>query len=387
MASFGTYPASIGERKGSGSMTIEELRRDGCIIYECLSGSRAYGLDTAESDTDIKGVFVLPEDRFYGFDYVEQVSSEKNDIVFYELRKYLLLLAKNNPAAIELMFSPPETVLIRDPAIDRIDPACVASRLCRNSFAGYALGQVKRAKGLNKKIFNPAAGQRPSAIDFCYVLDGERSLPVERWLADRGLAAKGCGLTALPHIRDGYALFYRDDAAVEVDFGGLFRSDGKGETAPGSQDVCLSSVPKGMKPRTYLFFNRDDYSMRCKEHREYRTWEASRNDVRYKQTLSHGGGYDAKNMMHTIRLIRMAGEIARTGRPEVRRRDRDELLAIKSGAYRYEELLEMASREIRLVDEAFAASALPERPDSGMIEEWGIAIREAWYRRKRLGGE
>jgi len=367
-------------------MTIEEIRREGCIIYECLSGSRAYGLDTAESDTDIKGVFVLPEERFYGFDYVEQVSSEKNDIVFYELRKYLLLLAKNNPAAIELMFSPPETVLIRDPGIDRIDPACVVSRLCRDSFAGYALSQVKRAKGLNKKIFNPQAGERPRAIDFCFALDGERSMPIQLWLRERGLAANGCGLTALPHIKDGYALFHRDDAAQEAEFGGLFRSDGNGGNAAESQDLCLSSVPKGMKPRTYLFFNRDDYSRRCREHREYQTWEESRNGIRYQQTLLHGGGYDAKNMMHTFRLIRMAGEIGRTGRPEVRRRDRDELLAIKNGEFGYEELLEMASREIRQVDDAFAASALPEAPDRERIEGWGIAMREERYRRKGAGG-
>jgi uncharacterized protein len=140
-----------------------------------------------------------------------------------------------------------------------------------------------------------------------------------------------------------------------------------------------------MEPRSYLFFNRDEYSLRCREHREYRTWEASRNEVRYRQTIGHGGGYDAKNMMHTFRLIRMAGEIARTGRPEVRRRDREELLAIKNGGYRYEELLEMAGREIRLVDEAFSACALTDAPDRGMMEGWGIAIRDAWYRGRRLG--
>lgn len=366
-------------------MTIEDLRREGSIIYECLSGSRAYGLDTPESDTDVKGVFVLPEEGFFGFDYVEQVSSEKNDVVFYELRKYLLLLAKNNPSAIELMCSPPETVVARDPLIGLIDPDRVVSRLCRDSFAGYALSQVKRAKGLNKKISHPEAGLAPRVADFCLVLDGARSLPVERWLRDRGLEEKDCGLAALPRVKDGYALFHRDDAADGSDFGGLFRYGGTGESAREPQDVRLSSVPKGMEPRAYLFFNRDEYSLRWREHREYRGWETSRNEVRYRQTLGHGGGYDAKNMMHTFRLIRMAGEIARTGRPDVRRRDREELLAIKNGTYRYEELLEMASREIMTVYEAFAACALPEAPDRGLIEGWGAAIRKAWYGRRRLG--
>jgi len=34
-------------------------------------------------------------------------------------------------------------------------------------------------------------------------------------------------------------------------------------------------------------------------------------------------------MMHTFRLIRMAGEIARTGRPAIKRLDREELLSIR----------------------------------------------------------
>lgn len=38
-------------------MTIEDLKKNDLIILECISGSRAYGLETPTSDTDIKGVF------------------------------------------------------------------------------------------------------------------------------------------------------------------------------------------------------------------------------------------------------------------------------------------------------------------------------------------
>lgn len=54
-------------------MTISDLKSGELIILECISGSRAYGLDTPSSDTDIKGVFLLPKEDFYGLNYVPQV--------------------------------------------------------------------------------------------------------------------------------------------------------------------------------------------------------------------------------------------------------------------------------------------------------------------------
>jgi hypothetical protein len=369
------------------SLTLDDLKEQGLIIFECISGSHAWGLDTPESDTDVKGIFVLPEDLFYGFDYIDQVASEKNDIVYYELKKYLQLLAKNNPAAMELLFAPSDTVRVRDPSMDVIDPELVVSKMCRDSFAGYALSQVKRAKGLNKKIFNPKTGEAPQALNFCYVLDGERTMLVSAWLEREGLDAKGCGLSAIPHVRDGYAVFHMNDTDGAVAFAGLFRSDRRSPGAPASHDVCLSSIPKGMRPRTWLFFNRDDYSRQHREYHEYKTWEAARNNERYLSTLEHGGGYDAKNMMHTIRLIRMAGEIARTGKPELRRRDRDELLSIKRGMYGYEELLDKAQEEMKRIDVEFASSSLRAKPDVAAIESWAVRIRKKWYRRCAIGNQ
>ena len=40
-------------------MNIEYVRNKSRILFECISGSRAYGLDLPTSDTDIKGVFAL----------------------------------------------------------------------------------------------------------------------------------------------------------------------------------------------------------------------------------------------------------------------------------------------------------------------------------------
>lgn len=66
-------------------LTIDFLKKNNLILFECISGSRAYGLATKNSDTDIRGVFYLPKNMFYGLEYIPQVSNETNDIVYYEL--------------------------------------------------------------------------------------------------------------------------------------------------------------------------------------------------------------------------------------------------------------------------------------------------------------
>lgn len=357
------------------NLSIEDLKNQNLILLDTISGSRAYGLETPESDTDMRGVFILPQDMFFGFTYVEQVNSERNDHTYYELGKYLKLLAKNNPSAIELLFAPQETIIYRHPLMERIKHEPIVSRLCRDSFAGYAMSQVKRAKGLNKKIFNPISDVFPRPTDCCHIVEGDRTVPAEQWLAEHQMVAERCGLTALPHVRDGYALFYADDCHNdEARFNGLFHNDqGK------SQDVCLSSIPKGMQPRAWLVFNKDDFSRRLRDYHEYRAWEQSRNQERYQGTLEHGGGYDAKNMMHTFRLLRMAKEIADTGRPQIRRLDRDELLAIKSGLFAYGDLMVKAAGELEKIDQSFVASHLPDKPNVDQIEQWAIEIRRAWY--------
>lgn len=362
------------------NLSIEDLKRQNLILLEALSGSRAYGLDTPQSDTDLRGVFILPQDLYFGFTYIEQVCSERNDHVYYELGKYLKLLAKNNPSSIELLFAPKETVIYQHPLLDRIETGLVLSRLCRDSFAGYALSQVKRAKGLNKKIFNPVADILPRPIDCCHIVEGGQTVPAEHWLVTQGMQAERCGLSALPHVRDGYALFYADDGQQgSARFNGLFRSDPQMSSSPASQDVCLSSIPKGMKPKAWLVFNKDEFARRLREYHDYRQWEQSRNQERYQGTLEHGGGYDAKNMMHTFRLLRMAKEIATIGLPLVCRPDHEELLAIKAGQFDYEDLMAKAAQELVEIDIGFAACQLPDAPDVQQIERWAVEIRRAWY--------
>ena len=136
-------------------MTLERLEQNKeFLLLKCISGSNAYGLNLPTSDVDYKGVFILPRKDFYSLTYTEQVNNESNDIVFYELKRFIDLLVKNNPNILELLNTPTDCVLYKHPLLGEMKSEMFLSKMCMQTFAGYAQTQVKRARGLNKKILN-----------------------------------------------------------------------------------------------------------------------------------------------------------------------------------------------------------------------------------------
>lgn len=125
-------------------------------------------------------------------------------------------------------------------------------------------------------------------------------------------------------------------------------------------------------------FNEDAFKAHCKAHREYWQWVAERNEERYATNAAHGRGYDSKNLMHTIRLLEMAGEIAREGTLRIRRPNRDFLLQIRSGRFPYDELVARAEALHESLPGAFATSSLPDTPDRAAINRILIEIRAAF---------
>ncbi len=354
-------------------MTIADLRQQNLLLFEAVSGSRAYGTNLPHSDTDLKGVFVLPEAQFFGLDYVPQIANETNDEVFYELRRFVELLLKNNPTVLELLGTPADCIVYQHPLFDCFRAPDFLSQLCRQSFADYAVAQIRKAKGLNKKINHPEPPARKSVLDFCYVTVDAGAQAAAAWLARQGFAADQCGLANVPHLTDLYALFIDQTPERRLGYRGLVRDPDT------SQDVLLSAVPKGEEPAAYLSFNRTGYSVYCRAYREYWEWVAKRNKERYENTVQHGKNYDAKNMLHVFRLLQMAEEIALTGTIQVRRPNREFLLKIRRGEFDYAELVAEAEQLVARVEAAFAASTLPAIPDKAAAEETLRLVRRAFY--------
>ncbi|MEM1216942.1 MAG: nucleotidyltransferase domain-containing protein [Bacteroidota bacterium] len=352
-------------------MTITDLQRDGLILFECLSGSRAYGLEVEGSDTDIKGVFLLPRARYYGFDYVPQVANATNDVVYYELGRFLDLLAKNNPTALEMLGTPAHKVRKRHPLLADLQPALFLSKRCKETFGGFAFTQIRKARGLNKKISNPVAKERKSVLDFCYVLHGQGDLLLSEWLALNDWQQSQLGLVAIPHAREVYGVYL--DEQGNLGYKGIAQKEN-------SNQLSLSSVPPDARPVAHLSFNRDGYSTYCRDYRNYWQWVAQRNENRYLANVAHGKNYDSKNMMHTFRLLDMAEEILRLCEVIVERPNREELLAIRHGKWTYDELMGKAEEKLAAIEIAYANSALPAQPDRAKAERLLVQLRADFYR-------
>jgi hypothetical protein len=355
-------------------MTFEQLTTEPHhLLLKCISGSKAYNLHLPSSDTDVKGIFVLPQRQLYGLEQVAQLANASNDEVYFEVARFIELLLKNNPNILELLSTPKDCILFRHPLMMLVRPEDFLSKLCKETFAGYAKTQIKKARGLNKKILRPMTKERKGVPDFCFVVDGNGSIPLVQWLAGQGYRQEECGLTQLSHFRDAYLIYHQSQIAGNNNLKGIVSGDA-------ANDVQLSAVPKGVNALAVMHFNKDAYSVYCREYNEYWEWVEKRNEARYQNTLSHGKNYDAKNMMHTFRLLTMAEEIALHQQVIVHRNDRDFLLRIRSGEFDYQELLRMAEEKLERIEELYKRSYLPDVPDTKKGEALLVQIRESFYR-------
>ena len=353
-------------------MTFEQLKKkQELIMLDCISGSMAYNLNVAGSDVDKKGIFIMPQKQLYGFDQQDQIANTTNDEVYFEIGRFLELLTKNNPNILELLSTPKESVLFRHPLMDLIKPEDFLSKLCLDTFAGYAQTQIKKARGLNKKINKPLDAQRKSVLDFCFVIHNNGSIPLRDWLKEYNLNQGECGLVNLDHFRNVY-LLYSQKQLTEDRFRGIV-------SGPYADDVQLSSIPKGLEHIAVMNFNKDGYSVYCREFKEYQEWEEKRNAQRYQSTLSHGKSYDAKNMMHTFRLLSMAEEIAVYRKVIVKREDRDFLLKIRNGEFEFDDLMVIVEEKMEQIKMAYKKCALPDSPNIQKAENILVQIRDAFY--------
>ena len=335
------------------------------LIFKAIVGSQSYGTSTPTSDIDIKGVYMQSVAELVSFGYKEQIEVTKDEC-YYEVRRFLQLLQSANPTVLELLYSPDDCVLETSPPFEIIKQhrEMFLTQKCLHSFGGYVVAQIKKAKGLDKKMnWEKARVERKTPIDFVYAYVDGKTMPIERWLALQQKEQTHCGLVALDHFKDCYALYY--DTAIG--FKGIAMDD--------SNTIRLSSVPKGITPDTIVYYNKDGYSMHCKDYKAYQEWLAARNTQRYVDIQGHNQQIDGKNLLHCRRLLDMALEIATERTINVRRANADYLLSIRRGEIDLDSIITTAEQDLKRLENAFANSKLPENCDSEFVNHLLLEVR------------
>ena len=76
----------------SASTDSPEFDLDQFVIYRCVCGSRAYGLETDDSDTDLRGVYLAPAEMQWSlFGAPDQFEDSARQWVVWELQKFLVM--------------------------------------------------------------------------------------------------------------------------------------------------------------------------------------------------------------------------------------------------------------------------------------------------------
>jgi predicted nucleotidyltransferase len=130
---------------GVGEGIPTDIDWDRFVIFRCVVGSRAFGLETNESDVDRRGIYLPPADLQWAlYGVPEQLENDEIQQVHWELAKFLKLALKANPGILECLWSPivEFTNEIADELLAMRD--AFLSKLVYQTYNGYVLSQFKR---------------------------------------------------------------------------------------------------------------------------------------------------------------------------------------------------------------------------------------------------
>lgn len=165
-------------------------------VFLTLSGSHAYGMATATSDYDYRGIAIPPMSHYIGLvgKFEQVVDNEKNkhvythypvgflqsdprvpgndpnnspDMQVMELTKFVRLAINNNPSVLETLFTEESewvvSLPIMKPLIDNREK--LLSKMVKSSFCGYAVSQLNRAKRHRRWLLSPPS-HKPTREEF-----------------------------------------------------------------------------------------------------------------------------------------------------------------------------------------------------------------------------
>lgn len=117
------------------------------IIIKSLVGSYAHGLQTASSDKDYRGIFIIPTSDILKLGgHSQQTSWVEGEIddTAYELGKFLFMAMKSNATILEVLHSPVIEETVEGKELRELFPYMWTSKGVYDAFRGYSLNQRKK---------------------------------------------------------------------------------------------------------------------------------------------------------------------------------------------------------------------------------------------------
>jgi len=340
-------------------------------IFEAITGSRAYGLATPESDIDQRSIYIRPfEDLLSLYDLNKgHVIDETDDKQLFELRHFMFLLSKSNPNALELLWSPASQIKHQEPVMEHL--LSIKSELLTKQVAetsgNYALMQLKRICGHRQKITNPQPIEKPQLKAFI------RFEKNNGYTATESEVQEALNNYICTKMTNG--MFKAWLPTQGFNGSGLLSQE---EDSPVFYDFSLKRIEEyGLLYQGVFIINWEGYKKAINEWQKYWHWKENRNVNRKKMEEQYG--FDCKHAMHLIRLLDSAIDVFRFKELRVERPNREEMLAIKNGSLSYDEMLEIASSKFEEVKKMAAESDLPEKPDSKLLQNlYQTMIIKTW---------
>lgn len=115
------------------------------VIFRCVIGSRAYGLDDEDSDIDRRGIYLPPADLHWSlYGVPDQLENDATQEAYWELQKFVVLALKANPNVLECLYTPLiETVTpLAQEMLEMRD--VFLSKLVFQTYSGYVASQFKK---------------------------------------------------------------------------------------------------------------------------------------------------------------------------------------------------------------------------------------------------
>lgn len=150
----GNLTSLVHFKDASTGQALDEQHTDlfDSVVFQCVIGSRAYGLESDDSDVDRRGFFLPPADRHWALKSVpEQITCDETQEQYWEIQKFITLALKANPNVLECLYSPivEHTTPLVDDLLDM--RSIFLSQLIYQTYNGYVMSQFKKMQaGLHK---------------------------------------------------------------------------------------------------------------------------------------------------------------------------------------------------------------------------------------------